>query len=133
MRQEDVEELLHFSGNDPLKALQSGLAYPDYFTIELDGRAVVMFGCGGEVGSIGFIFMLASDDLVYVRKTMHRESIDFVKRMRDKYSYLTNWAWAKNDVHVEWLKRLGFQLDAPAPLPWGSTELFIRFHGGTHV
>lgn len=133
MRKEDQEECLHFSNSSPFIALVDSYALSsDCWTVEWDGRVVAMFGCGGQVGHCGHPWMLASDDLVKIKKSFLREAKDYLQLMEDKYVYLTNWAWAKNEVHTNWLKWMGMTFDAPAPLREGG-EPFIRFHKGNHV
>lgn len=133
MRQEDVEEIFHASGNDPLTSLENGSSLStDCHTVVWEGRVVIIFGCCGKPGHYGYPWMLASDDLVKIKKSFLREARQYLQQMEDKYTYLTNWAWAKNTVHLNWLEWMGMRLDPPAPVREGG-ELFIRFHKGNYV
>jgi hypothetical protein len=132
MRKEDVEEIFHSSGRAPYEALLGGLYAGDCYVVTWQDKVVAMFGCAGVSGKFGTPWMLASDDLVKIRKSFLREAKEYLQRMEDKYVYLTNWAWAKNKVHIQWLRWMGVRLDDPAP-QGDSGELFIRFHKGTYV
>jgi hypothetical protein len=126
MRQEDVQEIWHSSRTAPLEALRDGFAWPLCFTVEWRGRVVAMFGVGGERGKFGFPWMLASDDLVKIKRPFIRECRKHVDEMHKEYPVLCNMAWARNTVHVEWLKWLGFELIEARPHgPDG--ELFNEF------
>jgi len=86
-----------------------------------------MFGVSGTKGDTGFPWMLASDALSSIRKSFLRESKDYVERMHEDYPKLTNFAWSKNTVHLQWLQWLGFFFLEPES--YGeSGELFIRFY-----
>jgi hypothetical protein len=133
MRLEDVEEIFHASGNTPLASLTRALRLSaDCFTVVWDGRVVLVFGCSGVAGKYGYPWMLASDDLVRIKKPFLREARQYLQQMEQKYTYLTNYAWSLNSVHLCWLEWMGFKLDPPAPLKEGG-ELFTRFHKGTYV
>jgi hypothetical protein len=132
MREEDVKEIWHSSRGTPLSALRAGFAWPLCFTVEWQGRVVAMFGVGGTYGSLGFPWMLASDDLVKIKKSFIRECRRHVAEMQTFYPTLSNKVWAKNTAHIEWLKWLGFRfLEAKPHGPDG--ELFIQFVKEAHV
>jgi hypothetical protein len=128
MRQEDVEELLHSNGLDPLSNLLLSLKVSEYtYTVVLGDKIVLMFGCGGIKGYSGVPWMLASDLLLSIKRDFVKECRRIVEVMASQYGYLENYAWSKNKIHIHWLKWLGFTVEPPVPHGINN-ELFHRFY-----
>jgi hypothetical protein len=127
IREEDRQEVWHSDRKTPLEAFQIGFENSDEpFTIMWRGSPVGMFGVSGENG-IGIPWMLATDDLKKIRKSFLRECRSYVQRMHEKYPVLINMVWLKNEVHIQWLRWLGFEFDAPTQMG-PDNEMFIRFY-----
>lgn len=126
MRQEDVQELWYHSRTSPLEALLNGFGWGNCKTVEWQGRVVAMFGVSCEVNGVGVCWMLASDDLVKIKKSFLKECHKYVRDMHKDYPVLGNMVWAGNAVHVQWLKWLGFQFQ-PAVAYGADGELFHEF------
>lgn len=126
MRQEDVQELWHHSRTCPLDALVNGFEWGSCKTVEWQGRVVAMFGVSGEVHGVGICWMLASDELVKIKKSFLKECSKYVRDMHKDYPVLGNMVWAGNAVHIQWLKWLGFQFQ-PAVALGADGELFHEF------
>jgi hypothetical protein len=127
MRPEDVEEILHSSGSDSFEALARGYSWGDCWTIEKDGAVVAMFGVSGEEGKWGVPWMLGTSQLNRCWSLLRecRQRLDAYFR---KYAYLSNSVWAKNTVHVNWIKWLGFQFDGETVR---DGETFLHFYRST--
>lgn len=126
MRQEDVQELWYHSRTCPLDALVNGFEWGNCKTVEWHGRVVAMFGVSGNLNGVGVCWMLASDDLVKIKKSFLKECRKYVRDMHKDYPVLGNMVWAGNAVHIQWLKWLGFQFQ-PAVACGADGELFHEF------
>lgn len=76
---------------------------------------------------MGVPWMLASDDLKRIRKSFLKECRAYVQEMSQGFQILTNSAWSQNDVHVQWLKWLGFKFFKAKPMGYDN-ELFYEFY-----
>jgi hypothetical protein len=128
LRREDLLEIFHASGKDPLQAIQQGFAISqETVTVTLGGRVVLMTGIVGVAGYAGSPWMLATDDLAKIRKTFLRDGERLRDRWLAQYKYLENKVWTRNITHVQWLRWMGFTFAAPEI--YGVTgELFQRFY-----
>lgn len=131
MREEDKQEVWHSSRSSPEQALlKSFSASRLCWTVEWNKKVVAIFGVCGDKGGLGVPWMLASDDLVKIRKTFIRECKNYLNKMQEHHPILANSAWTKNTVHIEWLKWLGFEFKEPFP-HGEDKELFIYFYRKT--
>jgi hypothetical protein len=121
LRKEDVEEVYHALALPAETALRYSLGVSNIgYAVVWKGRVIALFGIVGQLTwgperSRGYPWMLASDELVSIRKSFLRECRGYVQGWLRVHGELEGWAWAKNTVHIQWLKWLGFQLDEPAP------------------
>lgn len=130
MRKEDVEEILHASGRTPREVLLSGFASSEVIrVIEWNGEVAAIFGVVGVLGRAGAPWMLGTDDLRRCWSLL-RECRAYVEQITQKYHYLTNAVWAKNEVHIKWIKWLGFTFHGS---DIRNGETFLHFHRSTHV
>lgn len=128
MREEDKREIWHFARFSPLDALLSGLlGSSKCWAVEWDGRVIAMFGVCPQDDLVGQPWMLASDELKEIAKPFVRECRTYVEEMFDGFQVLTNHAWSKNDIHIQWLKWLGFQFFEAKPMGFDN-ELFYEFY-----
>ena len=130
MRLCDRAEVLHSSLSSPLQALLGGyLASRQCFAIEWQGRVVALFGVVGIKGSSGCPWMLGTDDLRRCWSLL-RECRERIDGYLEEYHFLTNAVWAKNTVHIKWIKWLGFTFEG-SDVRNGQT--FLHFHRRKHV
>lgn len=128
MREEDKREIYHWDRLSPLTALFDGFTAGKCWTVEWKGKVVAMFGVAKTKDpNVGQPWMLASDDLKRIRKSFLKECHAYVELMFDGYQVLSNHAWAKNDIHIQWLKWLGFKF-FPAKHMGYDRELFYEFY-----
>lgn len=127
IREEDRLEIWHGARKTPLEAFQTGYEVSDTpYTVEWKGNPVAMFGVSGANG-VGVPWMLATDDLKKIRKSFLRECRSYVQELNNEYPILVNLVWAKNEIHIQWLKWLGFTFEAPTRMG-PDNEMFIRFY-----
>lgn len=112
LRQSDVDEIKACSGNTPLDSLTKALELPSLgmWVGVYKGRAEVIFGCSHTPDqSIGVPWMVSTD---VVRKSP-RGFLQLSKRwlagFSRQYPVLKNFVAAKNELHVRWLKWMGFE------------------------
>lgn len=125
MRQEDREEVFHASGGTPLSALTRGLSTSHTcHTIEWNNKVVAIFGVGGVLGSWGSPWMLGTEDLRRCWSLL-RECREILEGYLEDYKHLANACWSKNDVHIKWIKWLGFTFEGS---DIRNGETFLHFH-----
>lgn len=125
MRQEDVEEIFHASRGSPLGALVRGSeASTELISIVKQSKVVAIFGLVGTKGVSGSPWMLGTDELPKC-KSLLRDCRKIVQRYLEEYKYLSNACWSKNDVHIEWIKWLGFTFEGE---DIRNGETFLHFH-----
>lgn len=115
LRPEDRMEVALTFGLEPIQSILLGFRTGLTFAVVWDTEVVALFGCGGVPGHLGVPWMLASPTLSRIRKSFLRECREYVRGMMLVYGDLENWVWAGNKVHIEWLKWLGFTIEAPVP------------------
>lgn len=122
MRASDVMEVWRASGQEPLDALLDSLRASDEdmcWTAFLRGHPVAMFGANhlaveNEDGteqdiSLGGIWLLASPRIYENKVDFHRTAKKYLKKMHERYEYLTNYIDLDNVPTQMWLPRLGFK------------------------
>jgi len=125
MRKEDVEEIFHASGRTPKRSLEIGVrASMAPRTIEWDGKVVAIFGVVGTPGVAGAPWMLGTDDLRRCWSLL-RECRERLEVYTEVFHYLTNMVWSKNEVHINWIKWLGFRFEGSSV---HNGEVFLHFH-----
>ncbi len=96
----------------------------DCFAIERQGRVVALFGVVGIPGEIGCPWMLGTEDLRRCWSLL-RECRRRLDSYLQQYRHLTNAVWAQNEVHIQWIKWLGFTFEG-SDVRNGQT--FLHFH-----
>lgn len=128
LRKDDLEEISHGTGLRPDYAVLIAFrfSYENHAVIR-DDRVVAIVGVGGYPGTLGFPWMLATDELKDIRKTFLRGCHELLQDILTRFPKLENHVWAKNEAHIQWLRWLGFQFDQAAP--YGiHDEPFHRFY-----
>jgi hypothetical protein len=113
LRQADVQECAAMSGNDPLQSLLTGvLEGTETLTIVGDdGEIIAMFGIHHlpEFGSDqACVWMMSSPSLIKIKSEFLRQTGDYLRFFHRQYALLWNLVDARNEVHIKWLKRVGF-------------------------
>lgn len=112
LRQADLREVKAASGQSPEAVLLCGVSYgrPCLSFVDPEGNLAGMFGVTPTgVPEIGVVWLLSSDAVE--RYPMHflRRCKPWVEKFNDMYPILTNFVDQRNEVHVRWLRWLGFK------------------------
>lgn len=111
LRAADLAELSALSTRSPQTTLEHGIKAGTAYAVELaTGEVVALFGVAptGEP-KLGAVWMLGSEGLLSIRLTFLRHSRHWLEQLFAGYSLLGNFVDARNTVHVEWLRWLGFR------------------------
>lgn len=128
LREVDRQEVYAATGKDPVVVLPLSVDISEEsFTLRSSrqGDPIGIFGVGGAgyknaVGHIGIPWLLAADELVEGPNaiSLARISRPWVERLGKNFDVLANYVYAKNEVHIRWLKWAGFTV-AKEAVPWG--------------
>lgn len=134
LRPEDVAEIKAAGGSTPLVALLEGFHYSDPETLKVGLYRDEPFAICGVVPMddlTGAVWALGTTDLAKHRIAFLRRSKGIVEGLHQKYPVLTNCVDARNTLHIEWLRWLGFTFIAKHPY-WGAEKRpfyeFVRMH-----
>lgn len=82
------------------------------YAVLLGDDPIVIFGVVPK-GEGGVPWMLATDDLNRYGVTFYRESKKYMHKVRERFPYLENYVYTKNEASKRWLKWLDFKFDEP--------------------
>jgi hypothetical protein len=105
LRKADLQEIEASTGEDPYWALLRGFTNDECFTMLGNDSVIGMFG----VSKSGAIWMMCSDELSRFSVRFLRESLDVLNLLQETYPTLWNFVDARNELHIRWLKWLGFE------------------------
>ena len=132
MRKEDVAEVWAASHHSPLDALTTGFvhSHPPMTIIKSPNIPVGMFGSipmsFGQPTTAG-IWMLGTDEIWDVRFQFLRESRHWLREVSEEYDLVYNVIDKRNELHIRWLRWLGFHLIREIP-DFGPDKMpFIEF------
>ena len=132
LRQTDKDEVFASSGRTVTESLENAftLENSDIYVGTYNGNPEIIFGiCPMSKGSIvGFPWMLCTDQLKKSPKEFMRRCKDWVDKWNNKYPVLTNMVYARNSLHIRWLKWCGFKFIKLHPQYGHSKEPFWEFY-----
>lgn len=138
MRDCDRAEVSAATTLAPLEAVQGAIAASsECWAAEADGTLLCVFGIAPyeRDPDRAAPWFLATDAIARHGFVLAVKSREFVARLSAAYAVLDNVVYARNEPALQWLRWLGFTVEAPAPYgPYG--EPFCRFHkmrGGKDV
>ncbi|MBU1046963.1 DUF2833 domain-containing protein [Patescibacteria group bacterium] len=111
LRQDDLDEIAAASGREPLNTLLEGIAHSAVpaAVIGDKGEVVALFGVvPTPLAGVGAIWLLGSDGLWTYRWQFLRESRQWIEDLQEAWPILWNFVYAENELHIKWLKWLGF-------------------------
>lgn len=128
LRVADRQEIDARSGRPPEEVLRDGVSRGRSFALELSsGEVGALFGVGPtEEPRLGCVWLLGSDALLSIKTTFLRHSREWVDELSKGYDLLGNHVDARNTVHINWLRWLGFRFLSRAPIGRHG-ELFYEF------
>lgn len=140
MRARDLAEIHAGSGSSPEEVLLFAfmMGRPCETVVDHDGQPVAMWGVvpDGAYPKAGRVWLLGTDRLVAdrrVRMGFLRQAKQEVGRMGQLYDVLWNYVDARNQVHVDWLRWMGFTFIAERPNYGAEGRLFLEFCKVSHV
>lgn len=129
MREADAKEVAASHGVTPHEAIRDGIRASKWVSVALaDGEPVAVVGLvqGDVLSGIGTPWLLGTDRLFEIGKTLTRHSLIGLQQMLEKCPRLENYVHVENTTSIKWLKVLGFNFDDPIPLGRNG-EMFHRF------
>jgi len=128
LRDADLHEIAARSGRPPEEVLKDGIQAGRAYAVELaSGEVCALFGVAPtDEPRLGSVWMLGSDSLLSIRFTFLRHSRKWVENLFQGFDLLGNFVDARNVVHVEWLKWLGFRFLRRVPIGLNG-EIFLEF------
>ena len=109
MRVEDVAEVEAYSGRGAHHALLNGFENSTLCRTGLyKDEPCLMFGAGQVFPDVGMVWMLGSDAMVDARVSILRQSRGWIDELHSEFRLLFNYVDARNEVHIKWLRWLGF-------------------------
>ena len=134
LRPADAAEVYAAAGVSPLSALVEGFETSDELVVGADeqNRPVLMGGVGaGDEPNAGCVWMLATTDIEKHKVSFLRGCRAWVEEWNKKYPVLFNCVDERNELHIKWLRWLGFTFIRRHPL-WGYEKRpfieFVRLH-----
>lgn len=138
MRQEDVAEVLAQSGFTPLQALMHCILHskPCHSMISRHGHVMGMWGVVPVNEMSGRIWMLGTQGMVddrQDRRQFLREARRILPQLHARYPVLFNHVDARNQIHIRWLRWMGFTFIQEHPNYGPEGRLFFEFCRMNHV
>lgn len=97
------------------------------WTCVIDGRPEIMWGVARITADIGGIWLLGSDAIYRIKKTLMEQAASSIRVMHRRYPILTNFIDYRNVASLSWLHRLGFE-PVDVDLTYGvERRTFIRY------
>lgn len=130
-READRVELWSMARMYPIKAMEEGLKKSTYARAGIiDGVTVCVFGVtpAGFFSRRGIPWLVSSWEAERRRMAFLRGCNDFdiMEMFEDRYTELTNYVHADNNLAILWLKWMGFDLSDPAPMGYDGDK-FHKF------
>ncbi len=111
LRVEDIHEIEAATGEEPLAAVERCCAASDpCCAITTDDRVIALFGVVPDGPDKGIVWLVGSDEIASRPFTFARASRVWVDRLHERYQILWNYADARNEVHLRWLRFCGFTI-----------------------
>jgi len=110
LRKEDIDEIKANSNSNPYHALYTGYKYSHLpLTIMNDENIPVMIlGVIPHGKNLGMIWLLSSPEIKNISMPFLRNCRGVLDLFHKSYPVLYNYIDARNTVHVNWLRWLGF-------------------------
>lgn len=111
LREQDLEEIAHGSGAEPLSVLKNALRTSTFSqAITTDsGLVVALWGVVPLSDRQGSIWMLGAPEIEQVSLPFLRACRPSVDAMHAEFPELLCASWHRNELHHRWLRWLGFE------------------------
>ncbi len=109
LRKEDYQEIKAVSGLEPLVSLTIGLKISDVPLVICDenNKPVAMLGVVPQ-GLYGLIWMVGTEELKKISLSFIKNCKGVCDVLQKNYQLLCNFVDARNTLHINWLKWMGF-------------------------
>ena len=109
LREEDYQEIKAGSGLSPLVSLTLGLHLSDVPLVicNKNNKPVAMLGVVPQ-GLFGAIWMVGTEDLKKISLSFIKNCKGVCDVLQKDYQLLNNFVDARNTLHINWLKWMGF-------------------------
>ena len=115
LREADKAEMKAFNGMDPREGLEYCIeGDKETWIATVEGVPCCIFGLteilveDDDDTKSGVIWAMGTDLLFKYKGHLNRISKKIINNWLEKYDVLFNYIWEKNEVHRQWLKRMGF-------------------------
>jgi hypothetical protein len=130
LRQEDVDEIYAASGLGPWPAVQICVEHTPEPMVGVDEKDdPVCIGGVAPTGDpmVGAVWALCTQYVEFHKVSFLRRSIPWVHLWQSQYPILTNCVDERNELHIKWLRWLGFTFIRRHP-QWGYEKRpFLEF------
>lgn len=138
LRQADLQEMHAVMGGhvDPVQALKYGIETSYFpFVATIDGVPACVFGAVPEPHDdrFGSVWLMGTDAITNHPRTFLRHSKEYLEKVAEPFSLLWNCVDKRNDVHIRWLKWMGFTFIKEIPSFGEQRRPFLEFAKVTHV
>lgn len=112
LREADKAEIFASTGDAPIQALVEGIQRSDQ-ALTIIGHQDTPIGIFGvchrhELPGIGLVWMLATNELPTIVRELVRQTPLWLNAFHASYPVLGNVVDARNELHIKWIKRVGF-------------------------
>ena len=126
LKDADIQEIKLSTGLEPLDALRKSVEISvKKWSITVNGEVIAIFGVSLR-GSVGVPWLLASKELVKIKKSFLVGCESYVRSMSEGCEVLSNYVWIQNKTSIKWLKWMGFNFEAPVQFGIAGAQ-FVRF------
>jgi hypothetical protein len=110
MRQADIDEVKAASGHSPEVALLMGMCHsrPAYTFLDPEGNVAGMFGVVPSTEISGAVWMLGGTSVERYPITFLKNCRKWTDHLNELYPVLFNVVDERNELHIKWLKWMGF-------------------------
>lgn len=135
LRADDVEECKVTHGENWKEKTLEDIMKTDFdvlMGVTKDGDVPVVIGGAWHLerdeDGVGIVWMLCTDEVVNHKVCLLRELKKEFKKYDEKFWFLYNMIYYKNDFAKNWLKWLGFNFNRPKPIGANIPENFEFFY-----
>ena len=109
MRDADIAEVYASSGRYPWEALLRGFKVSTLCkAIVVDDVPIAIYGASETSKDVAAVWMLGTDDIIKYARPWLRQSKEAMDELHDVYPMLYSFVDARNEVHIKWLRWVGY-------------------------
>ena len=131
LRSADKDEIYATQGIGPNEALEICVTNSTAcWTVLNAEEPIAMFGYLHIDDDTAQVWMLGSDELTQNKNWFVRESKRWICEFQKKYKVLFNYIDARNELHIKWIDRMGFNIVGSVSDYGFEKRLFLKFAKG---